>query len=114
MQEGALKIDRIVAAVDCGLIINPQGAEAQIQGGIIEGISAALMGEITVKNGEVQQSNFHDYPICRMHQVPTIDVHFIKSTDDPRGLGERSRYELNRLVTGDIKITISRNIGWLE
>ena len=88
VREGALKIDRIVAAVDCGLIINPQGAEAQIQGGIIEGISAALMGEITVRNGEVQQSNFHDYPICRMHQVPTIEVHFIKSTDDPRGLGE--------------------------
>jgi isoquinoline 1-oxidoreductase beta subunit len=88
MRDGALKIDRIVAAVDCGLIINPKGAEAQIQGGIIEGISAALMGEITVRNGEVQQSNFHDYPICRMHQVPTIEVHFINSTDDPRGLGE--------------------------
>jgi isoquinoline 1-oxidoreductase beta subunit len=88
VRDGALKIDRIVAAVDCGLIINPKGAEAQIQGGIIEGISAALMGEITVSNGEVQQSNFHDYPICRMHQVPTIEVHFINSTDDPRGLGE--------------------------
>ncbi len=56
--------------------------------GIIEGISAALMGEITVKDGIVEQSNFHDYPRCRMHQVPNIDVYFIRSGDAPRGLGE--------------------------
>ena len=59
-----------------------------MQGGIIEGISATLMGEITVKDGIVQQSNFHDYPISRMHQIPKIDVHFIKNDTPPRGLGE--------------------------
>ena len=88
VNSGKLQIDRITAAIDTGLIINPQAAELQVQGGIIEGISAALLGEITVKDGIVQQSNFHDYPIARMHQVPPIDVHFIKSDLAPRGLGE--------------------------
>ncbi len=86
--EEVLEIKRIVAAVDCGLVINPTSAEAQVQGGIIEGISAALMGEITVMNGIVQQSNFNDYRICTMRQAPPIDVHFIKSNAEPRGLGE--------------------------
>jgi len=90
IQDRALKIKRIVAAIDCGLVVNPQGADNQVQGGIIEGISAALMGEISVTNGIVDQSNFHDYQICRMNQIPTIDVHFIKSDDSPRGLGEAS------------------------
>jgi isoquinoline 1-oxidoreductase beta subunit len=83
-----LRIDRIVAVIDCGLIINPTGARAQVEGGIIEGMSAALMGEITVRDGRVQQDNFNSYPICRIHQVPTIDIHFVESDDSPRGLGE--------------------------
>lgn len=85
----ALKVERIVAVIDCGLVINPAGALAQVEGGIIEGLSAALMGEITVRGGEVEQSNFHDYPICRMHHVPDIQVRFIiDSSEAPRGLGE--------------------------
>jgi isoquinoline 1-oxidoreductase beta subunit len=88
IQDGKLTIDRITAVIDTGLIINPQAAELQVQGAIIEGISATLMGKITLKDGIVQQSNFHDYPISRMHQVPPIDVHFIKSDSAPRGLGE--------------------------
>jgi len=83
-----LEVHRIVAAIDCGLIINPQGAENQVQGCIIDGLSAALTGEITVTNGIVDQSNFHNYPFRRMHQVPEIDVHFMPSEDSPRGLGE--------------------------
>lgn len=83
-----LKIHRIVAAIDCGLIINPQAAENQVQGGVIEGISSVLMGEITVTNGIVDQSNFHNYPLCRMQYAPAIEVHFIPSDDSPRGLGE--------------------------
>jgi isoquinoline 1-oxidoreductase beta subunit len=88
VNNGKLRIDRITAAIDTGLIINPQAAELQVQGGIIEGLSATLMGEITVKDGIVQQSNFHDYPIARMPHVPPIDVHFIKIDSAPRGLGE--------------------------
>jgi len=83
-----LVIEHIYAAVDCGLLINPIGAEAQIQGGIIEGLSATLLGEITLEDGIVEQSNFHDYPLCRIHQIPEINIKFIKSNDVPRGLGE--------------------------
>lgn len=88
VQKGVLKIERITAAIDCGIVVNPQAADNQVQGGIIEGISAALMGEITVTNGIVNQTNFHDYPICRMQQTPIINVHFMPSEDSPRGLGE--------------------------
>lgn len=83
-----LTVDRIICAIDCGLVINPQGAINQVQGGIIEGLSAALHGEITVKDGVVQQSNFHDYRFCRINEIPDVDVHFIESSDAPRGLGE--------------------------
>ena len=84
----SLTVDRIVAAVDCGLVINPAGAAKQVEGAIIEGISAALLGEITVSDGKVEQSNFHDYAICRMQHAPTIDIEFVASNDAPRGLGE--------------------------
>ena len=81
-------VDRITCAIDCGLVINPQAAVNQVQGAIIEGLSAALFGDITVRDGVVEQSNFHDYRFCRMAQTPAIDVHFVDSADAPRGLGE--------------------------
>jgi isoquinoline 1-oxidoreductase beta subunit len=83
-----LVVDRVVAAVDCGLVINPTGAEAQVQGAILDGLSAALMGEITVSGGVVEQSNFHDYPLLRLAQAPEIEVHFVPGDGAPRGLGE--------------------------
>jgi isoquinoline 1-oxidoreductase beta subunit len=83
-----LTVDRITCAIDCGLVINPQGAINQVQGGIIEGLSAALHGEITVKDGIVEQSNFHDYRFCRINEIPEVAVHFVESSDAPRGLGE--------------------------
>ncbi len=83
-----LKVDRIVAAVDCGLVINPSGAEAQVQGAIMDGLSAALMGEITLHDGVVEQSNFHNYPLLRLRQAPQIEVHLVASDNPPRGLGE--------------------------
>ena len=83
-----LKVDRITCAIDCGLVINPQGAINQIEGGIVDGLAAALYGRITVKDGIVQESNFHNYRFCRMRDIPAIDVHFVDSTDAPRGLGE--------------------------
>jgi isoquinoline 1-oxidoreductase beta subunit len=86
--EGSLKVDRITCAIDCGLVINPQGAVNQVQGGIIEGLSTALHGAITVKDGRVQQSNFHDYRFSRIGEIPAIDVHLIDSAEAPRGLGE--------------------------
>ena len=83
-----LKVDRITCAIDCGLVINPQGATNQVEGGIVDGLAAALYGKITVKGGVVQESNFHDYRFARIREIPQIDVHFIESTDSPRGLGE--------------------------
>jgi isoquinoline 1-oxidoreductase beta subunit len=83
-----LTIDRITAAIDCGRVINPQGAANQVEGGIVEGLAAALHGEITVREGIVQESNFHDYPFARMREIPQIDVHFMERADAPRGLGE--------------------------
>ncbi|MGI9236111.1 MAG: molybdopterin cofactor-binding domain-containing protein [Woeseiaceae bacterium] len=81
-------VDRITCAIDCGLVINPQGAINQVEGGIVEGLAAALYGKVTIRDGIVQESNFHDYRFCRMPEIPQIDVHLIDSTDAPRGLGE--------------------------
>ncbi len=85
---GAVRVHRVVCAVDCGIVINPDMVEAQMEGGIIFGLSAALMGEITVENGRVQQSNFHDYPILRMDESPVIEVHIVPSQELPQGIGE--------------------------
>jgi isoquinoline 1-oxidoreductase beta subunit len=81
-------VDRVVAAVDCGRVINPQGARAQVEGAILDGLGAALAGEITVRDGVVQQSNFHDYRLLRLDQAPAVEVRFVDSGSDPRGLGE--------------------------
>ncbi|HSD68856.1 MAG TPA: molybdopterin cofactor-binding domain-containing protein, partial [Woeseiaceae bacterium] len=88
VRDKVLKIQRLVAAVDCGLLVNPGAARRQVEGAIIEGISATLFGEITVSDGVVQQSNFHDYALCRMRDVPPIDIEFVMSNEEPRGLGE--------------------------
>jgi isoquinoline 1-oxidoreductase beta subunit len=88
VKDGKLSVDRVVAAVDCGRVINPQGATAQVEGSILDGLGAALMGEITVRQGVVEQSNFHDYRLLTMRQAPVIEVHFIAGESEPRGLGE--------------------------
>jgi isoquinoline 1-oxidoreductase beta subunit len=86
--KGELTIERIVCAVDLGRPINPLGIEAQMQGGTIDGLSAALLQAITVKEGRIVESGFNDYPILPLSQTPNIDVHVIASTVDPKGCGE--------------------------
>ncbi|MGI9285704.1 MAG: molybdopterin cofactor-binding domain-containing protein [Pseudomonadales bacterium] len=87
--KGQLKIERIVAAIDCGFAVNPQAVEAQLQGGTIDGISTALGLEITVKDGQVRQSNFHDYPLLRIASVPSMfETHILPYDDRPTGVGE--------------------------
>jgi len=87
--QGQLQIERIVAAIDCGFAVNPQAVEAQLQGGTIDGISTALGLEITVKDGQVQQSNFHDYPLLRIAAVPSLfEAHILPYNDTPTGVGE--------------------------
>ena len=85
---GRPRVHRVVAAVDCGRVVNPSGAEAQVQGGVLDGLSAALFGQITVDRGHVQQSNFNDYRLLRIRDTPSIEVHFVQSTEPPSGLGE--------------------------
>jgi len=86
--ENELKVHNITAVLDCGLVINPSGAIHQVEGGIIEGLCAALYGEINIKNAHTIQSNFHDYRWLRIGEIPQINVHFIESNLSPRGLGE--------------------------
>jgi isoquinoline 1-oxidoreductase subunit beta len=87
-KDGTPKVHKIVAAVDCGRVVNPDTVQAQIEGGIIFGLTAALKTEITLDNGRVQQSNFHNYPMVRMFESPEIEVHIIDSTEKPTGVGE--------------------------
>jgi len=82
------KIDRIVAAVDCGQIVNPESVRSQTEGAIIFGLSAALKNQITVKNGAVEQTNFDGYDPIRINEAPPIEVHLITSDEDPGGMGE--------------------------
>jgi len=87
-KDGAVRVRRVVCAVDCGTVVNPDTVQAQIQGGIIFGITAALHGEITLKDGRVEQSNFDSYQILRIDEAPAIDVHIVQSTEPPGGMGE--------------------------
>jgi isoquinoline 1-oxidoreductase beta subunit len=85
----ALRVHRVCCAVDCGTAVNPSSVRAQFEGGVIFGLSAAAMGEITLANGRVQQSNFHDYPVVRMAQAPRIEVEILESpTEAVGGVGE--------------------------
>jgi isoquinoline 1-oxidoreductase subunit beta len=87
-QAGEIRIDRVVCAVDCGMVVNPDTVKAQIDGGILFGVSAALWGEITIKNGRVAQGNFHDYRLLRLAEAPRVEVHLVPSQAAPGGVGE--------------------------
>jgi isoquinoline 1-oxidoreductase beta subunit len=87
-RDGAVRVRRVVCAVDCGTVINPDTVQAQIQSAIIFGITAALHGQITLKNGRVEQSNFHDYQMLRTNEAPAIEVYIIQSSEPPGGMGE--------------------------
>lgn len=86
--DGSFKVDRIVSAVHCGLAINPQIVAMQVESSIGLGLGAAISGGITLKDGVVEQSNFHDYQVLRMHQMPAVEVHIVPSDDKPTGIGE--------------------------
>ena len=87
-KDGAVRVHRVVCAVDCGPVVNPAIVEAQMQGGIVYGLTAALWGEITIDKGRVKQSNFHDYRMLRMADMPEVEVHIVPSTDTQGGVGE--------------------------
>jgi isoquinoline 1-oxidoreductase beta subunit len=87
-EKGAVKVHRIVAAVDCGFPVNPAGIEAQLMGGTLDGLSVALLSEITVKDGRTVQGTFSDYPLLRFAEAPDVEVHIVPSRKDPSGMGE--------------------------
>ena len=86
--DNTFTVDRVVCAVDCGIAVNPDNVRAQMEGGIGFGLSAALHSAITFKDGMVEQSNFHDYPLLRINEMPRVDVHILPSTAAPSGVGE--------------------------
>ena len=86
--DGTYRVDRVVCAVDCGVAVNPDVIRAQMEGGIGFGLAAALHGAITLKDGAVEQSNFHDYPVLRINEMPKVEVHVVASNEKPTGVGE--------------------------
>jgi isoquinoline 1-oxidoreductase beta subunit len=88
VDNGAIKVHRVVCAVDCGVAINPAGIEAQMESGIAFGLGAALHSHITFKDGRVQESNYHDYQVLRMSEMPVVEVHIVPSTEKSGGVGE--------------------------
>ena len=87
---GEFKVDRVICVVDCGFAVNPLGIEAQIEGGIAYGLGAAAFGEIELQDGHIKQSNFHDYNVLRIPQMPEIEVYIVPSDEPPTGVGEQA------------------------
>jgi isoquinoline 1-oxidoreductase beta subunit len=101
-KDGAVRVRRVVCAVDCGTVVNPDTVRAQIQSAIIFGITAALHGEITLKDGRVEQTNFDTYQVLRMNEAPAIEVHIVQSPEQPGGMGEAGTSLIVPAVTNAI------------
>src|SRR5262245_43714810 len=101
-RDGAVRVRRVVCALDCGIAVNPDTVRAQIQSGVIFGITAALHGEITLKNGRVEQSNFHDYQMLRINEAPDVEVHIVQNQEPPGGMGEAGTSAIGPAVTNAI------------
>jgi CO/xanthine dehydrogenase Mo-binding subunit len=110
VDNGEVSVKRVVCAVDCGMVVNPDTIEAQVQSGIIFGITGALYGEITIKDGRVEQSNFTDYPMLRMNQTPQIEVHLVKSAEAPGGIGEPGTSALGPALTNAVYAATGKRI----
>lgn len=87
-KEGILSIHKMTCAVDCGIVINPDGVYAQLEGGVYMGLTAAIHGAIKIKNGQVEQSNFHNYKLLTMDEAPPVSTYFVESSEKPTGVGE--------------------------
>jgi isoquinoline 1-oxidoreductase beta subunit len=101
-RDGAVHVRRVVCAVDCGTVVNPDTVQAQIQSAIMFGITAALYGEITLEDGRVEQTNFDTYQVLRMNEAPAIEVHIVQSFEPPGGMGEAGTSAIVPAVTNAI------------
>jgi CO/xanthine dehydrogenase Mo-binding subunit len=108
--DGQVRVHRVVCAVDCGWAVNSDSLKAQMEGGIVFGLTAALKGEITVKNGRVQQSQFNNYPMLRMREMPQIDVYIVPSTENPGGGGEPSTPPIASAVVNAIYAATGKRV----
>jgi isoquinoline 1-oxidoreductase beta subunit len=88
IQDGKVRVHRVVCAVDCGMVVNPDIVAAQMEGAIVFGLTAALYGRITLENGAVVEGNFDTYPMLRISEMPVVEVHIVPSTEAPGGVGE--------------------------
>ena len=88
VSDGRVRVHRVWCAADCGQIIHPGIVDAQLVGSVVTGLTTALHGEITIENGSVVQSNFHDYPLLTMDEMPEVEVHIVQSREEPGGVGE--------------------------
>jgi isoquinoline 1-oxidoreductase beta subunit len=88
VQDGAVRVDKVVCAVDCGTVIHPGMVAQQMEGGIADGLTSLLKSEITFKQGRAQQSNFEDYPLLHIGEMPEVEVYFVPGTSAPQGVGE--------------------------
>ena len=109
-KQGDVRVRRVVCAVDCGTVVNPDIVKAQMESGIVFGITGALWGEITIKNGRVEQHNFSDYRVLRMSETPAIEVHLVKSAEAPGGVGEPGTSAVMPAVTNAVFAATGRRI----
>ena len=108
---GDVRVKRVVTAADCGFVVNPSGAAAQVEGAVIYGLSAALGQEITVEKGRVVQSNFHDFPALRLREAPKMEIHFVTTAEDvPHGMGEGALPSIAPAVTHAIFAATGRRV----
>lgn len=109
-RKSAVKVHRVVCAVDCGIVINPKIVEAQMVGGIVFGLTAALKGKVTIEKGRVQQSNFDNFPLLRMDEMPKVEVHIVASNHPPTGIGEVPVPPIGPAVTNAIAAATGKRI----
>ena len=111
--DGSIRVHRIGCAVDCGLVVSPNTIAAQIEGGSIFGLTAALHGAITLKNGRVEQDNFDTYLPMRIDEVPVIETHLVKSAEAPGGIGETATTAVAPVVTNAIFAVTGKRVRTL-
>jgi isoquinoline 1-oxidoreductase beta subunit len=109
-KDGDVRVRRVVCAVDCGIVVNPDTVQAQIQSGIIFGAAAALYGEITLKDGRVEQSNFDTYRVLRINETPMIEVHIVQSAEPPGGIGETATSAIVPAISNAIFAATGRRL----
>jgi isoquinoline 1-oxidoreductase beta subunit len=109
-KNGTVRVHRVVCAVDCGIVVNPDIVRAQIESAVMFGITAALYGEITLKNGRVEQSNFDNYKLLRMNEAPAVEVHLVQSVEPPGGMGEAGTSAVVPAISNAIHAAVGKRL----